>query len=226
MKNFLPILTLLLVLALGGVFFFKKSNLQNENLGTQEPSTSSPLTSPPSSQNNEATNKKMNELADKDQEEIKKCFGSPAKNMDEFKALAEARTKLSKDEATLEWKNIHFTDNEGKKFRLRLEKEVSENGRISTHMKLFSVDAEDLPDLIKIPAKDALNPSDRTIQAYLEGKQITLEQEALTIPLTDGEMRLETENGKTISLELESQAVRASCSIKFQSSCRCFSAIH
>jgi hypothetical protein len=223
MKKFLPILALLLVIALGGVFFFKKHKQQeiaNNASGDQSPSTTTSPGNPP----NSAASTTGGGLEAKDQSEITKCLGAPAKNMEEFKALVESKISVEK-EAILEWKNVHFTDGEGKKFRLRLEKETSESGKISTRLKLFSVDAEDLPDPIKVPEDQMYNPSERVIQSYLDGKNIALEQELNTVPLADGgEMRLETENGKPVSLELESKTIKVACASKFQSSCRCFSA--
>ena len=166
-KKFLPILALLLVIALGGVFFFKKQKQQEDAVNND---SSSPAAADSVSASSPPTNGASSEnaaLAEKDQAQIEKCLGSPAKNMEEFKALVETKIRVEKA-AILEWKNTHFTDGEGKKFRLRLEREMSESGKESMRLKLFSVDAEGLPDLIKIPEDQMYNPSEQMVQSFLD----------------------------------------------------------
>jgi hypothetical protein len=154
--------------------------------------------------------------------EVVRCLGAPASDMTDFSALVYSRTK-QKGETQLEWRNLHYEEN-GQKFRLRLSREAAESGKSYLELKLFSVDAENLPNKIEIPLEHERNPSDNILRNYTEGKHITYTEEAEVISLEDGgEIRVESENGIPVELEWESNELHVACSVKESASCKCFS---
>lgn len=126
---------------------------------------------------------------------------------------------------TSDWKIAHIILPNGEKRRLRIEVEAVGEEGIRRQLQYYSVDAEDLPVPIPLPADQGTNPTD-TFIASLEGQgQITLREEAHRGFYSQGaEMYYVERNGTLFELEMSynGKSVRCQDLDKSQGSCRCF----
>lgn len=154
------------------------------------------------------------------QAEIERCLGTPATDMESFQRLALEKMGPLKNEA-LEAKSISFEDGD-KRFWLSLTRQASPGGNKEfMEFKLFELDQENLPNLVKTPEDHRKNPSDQIIESYLAGKRITKIEEKKELEFEGGLIHLETDNDSLKTLQIETKKFRLSCGTKFESSCKC-----
>ena len=99
----------------------------------------------------------------------------------------------------LQWRNIHYTESDGSKRRLRVSLSDSNSGRQRYELRLYTVDEEDLPVPMESVDKDRFNATKNVIQKYLQGREISFDSS-----LTDYEYA----NGASLEVELENKAVK------------------
>lgn len=163
--------------------------------------------------------KKIGSLPLPSQSEVEKCLGKPASDIQGFYNLGIEKLGPIKGES-LNWKSIFFEDGE-KHFRLSLESQVKPSGKEFVELKLFELDHDNLPDLVRIPKNMSTNPSEESIQSFLQGKRITKIQQSKELEFEEGLMQVETEDDSLREVRFESKNIRIGCGVAFEASCKC-----
>ncbi len=192
----------LLLLGLGAFLFWgkkKSSPLSPQEFLQFQPATpTSPLVLPPASLDS-----------------IKTCV----KSLEPQELEKELFARLEAPEPKLVWKIWHVKGEGEKQYRLRLSNEPSEKGPESLVLKIFTVDAEGLPDLIETDLENPL----ASLSEFLEDKQILFQVESMDYVGKNGTtLHLEREDGKAIEIEFLSSKGRLACSGRSELFCHCF----
>lgn len=147
---------------------------------------------------------------------IKPCLGAAMKEGESLEANLLNRIPSLKPQ--LQWRVVRAEAN-GQEFRLRLALEPSEAGGEKLTLKIFSVDAEGLPDLL--PDSSGGDP-EKKMAEFLEGKRLINTIESVAGSGANGEfLRMEKEDGELVELEFKSDAGRLACAGKAGLRCRC-----
>lgn len=145
------------------------------------------------------------------QAEVERCLGHTVKDMANLRAQFEAAGgEVSRND--LEWKVVHFEDEAGKPFRIRLARDPSQSGRERLTIQLFSVDEEGLPDPVAIATQDKQNPTMETLAKFTKEKKVTKDIEARSVLFANGlKLATEIEDGTPKKLELTGQGFQLAC---------------
>lgn len=207
---------ILIAIFIGMIVWFR--SLTIKKVDSIELSISAPVAEPtvkPEAQ----PEKKLGSLPQLSQTEVEKCLGKPVNDIQGFYDLGLEKLGTVKSES-LHWKSIFFDDGE-KHFRLSLETQVRPSGKEFVELKIFELDRDNLPDLVRIPKSLSTNPSEETIQSFLLGKRVTKIQQSKELEFEAGLMWVELDDENLKEVRIESKNFRIGCGVNFEASCKC-----
>lgn len=211
MKWPVKILGLLLIGAIvyGSFIFFRSPNNSNRELVVEKDDTSSfsihednrpnhqevvPTTSLSSDENQAQVEASEAEAEEQTEGEIafiqavEKCFPrmrelKPTGSKRDLNWVNDSLSNLLGDKirSNMDWKNIHFKNEDGEERRLRLVEELTQDEKVYYQLQLFKLDEEGYPELMELESQnDAKNPSDATIKHYIGEGEVFYEENAFT----------------------------------------------
>ena len=219
---------LLLLLAL--FLLYGKQDAPNTELPLQAPSslTNKELPANSSERSAKTIEQKAPQIDAQIASEWQLCFAEkalPVSAVDDIGGQILSALSSANQYSTLEWKNEHYEQRDGKKIRLRFTREFTPDQKEYFRLRVFREDAEGLPDPILIPEQEAHNPSKSVVEKYRAGAKLVYTEQGELWTWPNARAEVEKKNGQVVQFQWEAGKTHFACGMgeKDQLSCKCLS---
>lgn len=138
------------------------------------------------------------------------CFTAYPEYRDTLPEKEEIMSTVSSPQRLRVWANFHLESPRGDVYRVRRFLDDGENLPLE-RLVFFKEDETGFPEIVDIPQKHQVNPSDEVVRSYLERGELIYSGEAYTVDQDGQSYFFEVENGEIVRFDIASERGVINC---------------